>query len=104
MSRFERRNEVSQMVQVSVEVRSGSARFWVSVRAQSVQPAASIVAGRYPGMDVKVKFPIDPKDFFVEDSFVEDSFVRMGRSALGPILGPPYTCPGGQLRFVQQCL
>jgi hypothetical protein len=46
-----------------------------------------------------VKFPIDPKDFFVEDSFV-----RMGRSALGPILGPPYACPGGQLRFVQQCL
>src|SRR5215210_2588190 len=98
MSRFERRNEVSQMVQVSVEVRSGSARFWVSVRAQSVQQAASIVAGRYPGMDVKVKFPTDPKDFFVEDSVV-----RMGISALGPILGPPYTCPGGQLRFVQQC-
>jgi len=77
------------MVQVSVEVRSGSARFWVSVRAQSVQQAASIVAGRYPGMDVKVKFPIDPKDFSSRTLLSEwgdDELVRYwGQHA--PVLG-----------------
>ena len=65
---------MSQMVKVSVEVRSGSARFWVSVLAQSIQQAASIVSGWYPDRDVRMKFPIDPEGFFVEDSVV-----RMGR-------------------------
>jgi hypothetical protein len=62
------------MVKVSVEIRSGSARFWVSVRAQSIQHAASIVAGWYPDTDVRMRFPIDPEGFLVEDSVV-----RMGR-------------------------
>jgi hypothetical protein len=46
----------------------------VSVQAQSIQQAASIVAGWHPDREVKVKFPIGPEDFFVEDSVV-----RMGR-------------------------
>jgi hypothetical protein len=62
------------MVKVSVEVRSGSARFWVSVRAQSVEQAANIVASWYPDRDVRMRFPIDPESFFVEESVV-----RMGR-------------------------
>ena len=51
---------VGLMVRVSVEVRSGSARFRVSVRAQSIRQAASIVSSWYPDGEVKVKFPIDP--------------------------------------------
>ena len=62
------------MVKVSVEVRSGSARFWVSVQAQSIQQATNIVAGWYPDTDVRMKFPLDPEGFFVEDSVA-----RMGR-------------------------
>jgi hypothetical protein len=62
------------MVKVSVEVRSGSARFWVSVQAQSIQQVANIVARWYPNTDVRMRFPLDP-----EDLFVEDSVARMGR-------------------------
>ena len=62
------------MVKVSVEVRSGSARFWVSLQAQSIQQVANIVASWYPDRDVRMRFPIDPEGFFVEDSVV-----RMGR-------------------------
>jgi len=57
------------MVKVSVEVRSRSARFWVSVQAQSIQQAMNCVAGWYPDRDVRIRFPIYP----------EDSVVRMGR-------------------------
>jgi len=46
----------------------------VSVQAQSIQQAASIVAGWHPDRKPKVKFPIGPEDFFVEDTVA-----RMGR-------------------------
>ena len=62
------------MVKVSVEVRSGGARFWVSVQAQSIQQVANIVARWYPNTDVRMRFPLDP-----EGLFVEDSVARMGR-------------------------
>ncbi len=55
------------MVKVSIEVRSGTARFSVGVRAESIQRAVSLVGARYPGGDVRVKFPIEPEDFFVKD-------------------------------------
>ena len=56
------------MVKVSVEVHDGTARFTVAVRAQSVQRALSIVAARHPASVARVKFPIDPESFFVDDS------------------------------------
>ncbi len=37
------------MVKVSIEVYSGTARFAVAIKAQSIQQALSIVAARYPG-------------------------------------------------------
>ena len=58
------------MVKLSVEMRSGSARFWVSVQAQSIQQATNIVAGWYPDGDVRIKFPLDPEGIFVEESAV----------------------------------
>jgi len=56
------------MVKVSIEVHSGTARFAVAIKAQSIQQALSIVAARYPSNASRVKFPIDPESFFVEDS------------------------------------
>ena len=44
------------MVKVSVEVRSGTARFTVGVRAESVERAVSLVEGQYSGK-VRVKVP-----------------------------------------------
>jgi hypothetical protein len=54
-----------QRVRISVEVRSGTARFRVGVQAQSIRKALSMVAGRYPRGVVKVAFPIEPDEFFV---------------------------------------
>jgi hypothetical protein len=55
------------MVKVSIEVRSGGARFDVAVQAESIHRAVSFVEERYPNGSVKVKFPIEPESFFVED-------------------------------------
>jgi hypothetical protein len=59
----EARGEVIQAVKVSLEVRSGAARFHVAVRAENIQRAVSTVAARYPGRGCRVKVPIDPKVF-----------------------------------------
>ena len=56
------------MVQVSIEVHNGTARFTVAVKAQSVQQALSIVAARPPSSVAGVTFPINPASFFEEDS------------------------------------
>jgi hypothetical protein len=56
-----------QMIKVSIEVRSGTARFMVAVKANNIQQALSIAQTRYPGKVAAVKFPIDPEGFFVEE-------------------------------------
>jgi hypothetical protein len=48
------------MVQVRLEVRTGTARFRVSVRAQSAQRAVSLAGARYPGGEVRVLRPAGP--------------------------------------------
>ena len=55
------------MVKVSIEVHNGAALFKVAVRAQSIERAASVVRGSYPGCDIRVKFPIDPAGYFVPE-------------------------------------
>jgi hypothetical protein len=55
------------MVKVSVEVCNGAAYFDVGVQAESIQRAVSFVRDRYPKGKVRVKFPIEPENFFVED-------------------------------------
>ena len=55
------------MVKVSIEVHNGAARFDVAVRAESIRRAVSLVGGRYPGRNLRVKFPIDPEGFFAND-------------------------------------
>jgi hypothetical protein len=58
--------EVREMVKVSVEVHSGSARFRVRVRAESIQRALSLVGASYPGRSCRVTFPIEPEGFFLK--------------------------------------
>jgi hypothetical protein len=48
------------MIKLSVEVRSGAARFDVAVQAESTQRALGLVTRRYPAMTCRVKFPIEP--------------------------------------------
>jgi len=56
---------MQKMVRISVEVRSGTARFRVEVQAQSIREALRLVGGRYPQGVVGVAFPIEPEGFFV---------------------------------------
>ena len=56
------------MAKVSIQVRSGTARFAVAVLAKGIHQALSIVSAQYPGCVAKVRFPIEPEGFFVEDA------------------------------------
>ena len=56
------------MVKVCIEVRSGTARFCVAIRAESIRRALDLARRRYPGADVGARFPIEPEGFFVEDT------------------------------------
>ncbi len=56
------------MINVSVELRSGAARFRVAVWAESIERALSIAGAQYPGREVNVIFPIDPVAFFATDT------------------------------------
>ncbi len=55
------------MVRITVEIGDGATRYRVAVQAESIRRALEIVKGLNPGDDLKVKFPIDPETFFVED-------------------------------------
>jgi hypothetical protein len=54
------------MIRVCVEVREGATLSKARVQAESIRDAVSITQGRYPGRQVRVMFPIDPEDFFIE--------------------------------------
>jgi len=67
------------MVKISIEVRSGAARFDVGVQAESIQRAVDLVKGFYSASYVKVRFPIDPEGFFVEDVFAKEGLIEGGK-------------------------
>jgi hypothetical protein len=54
------------MVKVSIEVRSGAARFDVAVRAESVRRAMELVGRRFPNRDIRAKFPQALEGFYAE--------------------------------------
>jgi hypothetical protein len=54
------------MTKVSMEVREGAILSRAIVQAESIREAVSITRGRYPGREVRVIFPIDAEDFFIE--------------------------------------
>jgi hypothetical protein len=66
------------VVRVSIEVRSGAARFRVGIRASNIRRAVSLAKGLYSASDVKVIFPIDPEGFFIEDPFAKEALVEGG--------------------------
>jgi hypothetical protein len=55
------------MIRVAMEVREGATLLRERVSAESVRQAVSVMRERYPGSDVRVVFPINPEDFFLED-------------------------------------
>jgi hypothetical protein len=57
------------VIRVSVEVRSGAARFRAVVCAESIERALGLVGVRYPECEAKVLFPIEPEAFFVDSGF-----------------------------------
>ncbi len=54
------------MIRVSLEIRSGTARFRAAVWAESIQQALGLASTRYPGCEASVVFPIPPEGFFAE--------------------------------------
>jgi hypothetical protein len=55
------------MIKISVQVSSGTARFGVTIQAESIERALEIAARQNPGKACEVTFPLDPETFFVDD-------------------------------------
>jgi hypothetical protein len=64
------------MIKVSVEVCGGSASFRASVWADGIEQALSLARTCYPGTEVRVIFPIEPKAFFVTETVSLSRVVR----------------------------
>ena len=60
------------MIRISIEVRSGTARFKVSAQAESIEGALEMARRYNPAKECKVVFPIDPEGYFVEDDLDRD--------------------------------
>ena len=73
------------MIRVSMEVREETALSRATVQAESISEAVNITRRRYPGRDVRVMFPIDPEDYFIEGPAEENGWARLsvGRSSIG---------------------
>ena len=69
------------MIRVSMEVREGAALSRATVQAESIREAVSITRGGYPGRDVRVIFPIDAEDFFIEGPAEGNSRTRFSMVA-----------------------
>jgi hypothetical protein len=69
------------MIKVSMEVREGEALSRAIVQAESIREALSITRERYPGREVRVIFPIDPEDFFIEGPAEGNSRTRLSMVA-----------------------
>jgi hypothetical protein len=63
------------MIRISIEVRSGTARFKVSVQAESIEGALEMAKRYNSGKECKVVFPIDPEGCFLEDDLSRDGVV-----------------------------
>jgi hypothetical protein len=70
------------MVKVSIEVPNGAARSDVAISARSIERTVRVVRSNYPGSDVRVKFPIDPEGFFVNEPAPRARIVGVDRPDL----------------------
>ena len=71
------------MIRVSMEVREGAALSRTAVQAESIREAVSITRRRYPGREVRVVFPIDPEDFFVQAPAEDNGLRRLSMVSAG---------------------
>ena len=55
-----------EMVRISIQVSSGSARFKVMVQAESIERALEIAERHNPGKECQVTFPLDPESYFCD--------------------------------------
>jgi hypothetical protein len=55
------------MIKISIEVKSGTARFKVALLAESIEEALEMAKRYNSGKECKVVFPIDPEGFLVGD-------------------------------------
>jgi hypothetical protein len=78
-----RKKRWSQVVKIWIEVRNKTARLEVAVQAWSLQQAMNFVRERYPNTDVRVRFPIDPEGFFVEDPAARAGLIEDQQPVLG---------------------
>ncbi len=69
------------MIRVSMEVREGTTLSKATVQAESIREAVNTTRGRYPGRDVRVIFPIDAEDFFIEGPAEDNSRTRLSMVA-----------------------
>jgi hypothetical protein len=69
------------MIRVSMEVREGAALSTAKVQAESIREAVSITREHYPGREVRVIFPIDAEDFFIECPAEGNSRTRLAMVA-----------------------
>jgi hypothetical protein len=72
--------ERQKMVKVSLQVRSGTARFRVGVQAGSIKKALSLVEGRYPDDKVRVVFPAERAGFLVRAPSAPARMLGAGRA------------------------
>ena len=72
------------MIRVSMEVREGATLSIATVQAESIREAVSLTKEYYPGRDVRVIFPIDAEDFFIEGPAERNRWEKLsiGRSSL----------------------
>jgi hypothetical protein len=71
------------MIRVSMEVREGTALSTATVQAENIREAVNITREHYPGHDVRVMFPIDPEDFFIEGPAEGNGRRRLSMVAAG---------------------
>jgi hypothetical protein len=53
------------MIKISIEVKSGAARYKLALQAESIERALEMAKRYNPGSECAVVFPIDPEGFFV---------------------------------------
>ena len=68
------------MIRVAIEVVSrDAARLRVSIQADSIRRAVSVVEPVYPKADIRVLHPIEPETFFVRDTAASTGMVESER-------------------------
>jgi hypothetical protein len=66
------RRKEDEMLQVSIAVRVGGSNLRLAVRAESIRRARALADDRFPGGEARVRFPIEPEAFFIEDAPAEE--------------------------------